>query len=203
MERIYELNQAIYDKQADAFIADPLFSLFTTDIKARKKAIISICQLALYNSKGETFIYTADDSYNALAIWERVGVKKVRNPFKVLYCHYKMFTCGCIKEISTYGKRLSEIQKRIDLNKRRSDYYLNLLYVAPECQGKGLASELMKPMLSYMDENQLVCSTDTNNEKNVGMYEHYGFTVVEKVQRIEGITTYILRREPLECASEN
>ncbi|OLQ80580.1 hypothetical protein BIT28_16055 [Photobacterium proteolyticum] len=203
MERIYELNQVIYDKQADAFIADPLFSLFTTDIKARKRAITSICLLAVYNSKGETFIYTADSSYNALAIWERVGVKKLRNPFKVLYCHYKMITSGCIKEISTYGKRLSEIQKRIDLNKRRSDYYLNLLFVAPEYQGRGLASELMKPMLSYMDENQFVCSTDTNNEENVSMYEHYGFSIVEKVQLIEGVTNYILRREPLECLSGN
>jgi ribosomal protein S18 acetylase RimI-like enzyme len=30
-------------------------------------------------------------------------------------------------------------------------------------------------MLAKFDKEKLVCSLDTNNEKNVGLYEHFGF----------------------------
>jgi predicted GNAT family N-acyltransferase len=32
-----------------------------------------------------------------------------------------------------------------------------------------------------MDGNQVPCYLNTQNEKNIGLYEHFGFTVVEQV----------------------
>nr|MDO8133061.1 GNAT family N-acetyltransferase [Candidatus Njordarchaeum guaymaensis] len=58
-------------------------------------------------------------------------------------------------------------------------WYLGLIGVDPEFQGRGFASILIKPMLAHIDEEHLPCYLETANEKNVPIYEHYGFEVVE------------------------
>jgi len=36
-------------------------------------------------------------------------------------------------------------------------------------------------MLDWMDRKQVACYLNTQNEKNIGLYEHFGFSVVEQV----------------------
>ncbi len=57
--------------------------------------------------------------------------------------------------------------------------YLSLLSVAPEHQGKGFGSRLIKPMIKYLDANQLPCYLETQNMKNVAMYQNFGFLLLE------------------------
>ena len=47
--------------------------------------------------------------------------------------------------------------------------------VAPEKQGQGFGSVLMKPFLSWLDERHLPCYLETHRKKNVDLYTHYGF----------------------------
>jgi ribosomal protein S18 acetylase RimI-like enzyme len=35
-------------------------------------------------------------------------------------------------------------------------------------------------MLSWLDIQKLSCYLNTQNEKNIGLYEHYGFEVIEQ-----------------------
>ncbi len=57
--------------------------------------------------------------------------------------------------------------------------YLALLAVAPEYQGKGYASKLIRPMLNHLDKIGLPCYAETQNRKNVAMYQKYGFELKE------------------------
>ncbi|MEM1484851.1 GNAT family N-acetyltransferase [Oscillospiraceae bacterium PP1C4] len=68
----------------------------------------------------------------------------------------------------------------IDTDKR-----LHIIYFAvrPSMHGKGIASKLMGAVLNYADENKLTMSLETHNEKNVSLYEHYGFRLFEVVQK--------------------
>ncbi len=52
--------------------------------------------------------------------------------------------------------------------------------VAPVSQGQGYASKLLKPMLARLDEEGLPCYLETQKEKNVTLYQHFGFNVVEE-----------------------
>ncbi len=36
-------------------------------------------------------------------------------------------------------------------------------------------------MLGWLDMQKLPCYLNTRNEKNIGLYEHYGFRVVEQL----------------------
>jgi len=58
--------------------------------------------------------------------------------------------------------------------------YLFNLVIDPKYQGKGYASRLLKPMFVKLDENNLPCYLESP-ERNLALYEHFGFEVVEHV----------------------
>ena len=61
-------------------------------------------------------------------------------------------------------------------------WYLSVLAVDPEYQGNGYGSQLIRGMLSRIDEERLPCYVETEGEKNVAMYEHFGFEVLEEFE---------------------
>ena len=88
----------------------------------------------------------------------------------------------------------------MDLMSKYSDsetWYLNNIAMYPEEQGRGNASKLMRPMLDYFDRVNCSCYLETHKEKNVRIYEHYGFKVME-VGTMPGTdaTHYAMLREP-------
>jgi ribosomal protein S18 acetylase RimI-like enzyme len=78
-------------------------------------------------------------------------------------------------------------------------WYLEAIGIAPEHQGKGYASRLIRGMLSRVDEEKLPCFLDTMDPKNVRIYERFGFKVVDESQ-IPGtpLTTWAMLREAYE-----
>jgi ribosomal protein S18 acetylase RimI-like enzyme len=59
--------------------------------------------------------------------------------------------------------------------------YLFFIGVAPSFQGKGFGSRLIRPVLAALDRKKTACYLNTQNEKNISVYEHFGFQVVEQV----------------------
>ena len=59
-------------------------------------------------------------------------------------------------------------------------WFLQTIGVDPQFQGRGYASKLLTPMLSRIDEESLPCYLETLEEQNVGLYEHFGFKVIEE-----------------------
>ncbi len=69
------------------------------------------------------------------------------------------------------------------MNRRLAPFrhqHLAFIGVESELQGRGYASTLLKPILARIDEERLPCYMETHNQKNVPLYEHYGFAVVEE-----------------------
>ncbi len=56
-------------------------------------------------------------------------------------------------------------------------YYLSAIGVAPQRQGQGLGSALMRPMLERVDDEKRHCWLDTHHQQNVRLYERHGFGV--------------------------
>jgi len=59
-------------------------------------------------------------------------------------------------------------------------WYLSLIGVDPDHQGKGYGGILLKSMFSRIDKEGLPCYLDANDEKNVSIYKHYGFKVIKQ-----------------------
>ena len=59
-------------------------------------------------------------------------------------------------------------------------WYLCTIAVYPKHQGKGWTSVLLKPMLAKADKDKLPCYLETA-ERNIKLYEHFGFEVIEHI----------------------
>jgi ribosomal protein S18 acetylase RimI-like enzyme len=83
-------------------------------------------------------------------------------------------------------KRLLSFADQVDAYHKKhlpgSHCYLFFIGVDPRLHGKGYGGKLIRPMLDRMDKMQMACYLNTQNEKNIGLYEHFGFTVIEQVR---------------------
>jgi len=59
-------------------------------------------------------------------------------------------------------------------------WYLLVVGVAPELQGHGLGSALVREGLARADEGGHPCYLETSDERNVAFYERLGFVVLER-----------------------
>jgi ribosomal protein S18 acetylase RimI-like enzyme len=59
-------------------------------------------------------------------------------------------------------------------------WYLQIIGVDPAYQGQGFSSQLVRPMLERIDREYLPCFLETNIEKNVAIYQRFGFGVVSE-----------------------
>ncbi len=82
-----------------------------------------------------------------------------------------------------FYKRSKELQEFINLVHRQNalfkHWYLDPLGVEPEFQGKGHANILLKAMFARVEKENLPIYLETNTQKNVTIYEHYGFRILE------------------------
>ncbi|MEE0970480.1 MAG: GNAT family N-acetyltransferase, partial [Clostridia bacterium] len=78
------------------------------------------------------------------------------------------------------------------------DWYLFNLSIKKDAQGKGIASKLMRPMLEFCDNENMVCYLETNKESNVTLYQHYGFQLAEqKLVPKSNVMHYAMTRKPM------
>jgi len=63
-----------------------------------------------------------------------------------------------------------------------SYFYLMFLGVKKIYQGKGIGSQLIKPMLARADEKRLPCLLDTITAKNVEFYTKRNFEVISETE---------------------
>lgn len=76
-------------------------------------------------------------------------------------------------------------------------WYLALLGVSPHCQGQGIGSALLTPILQRADQEGLPCYLETFVSANVPFYEHRGFQVVDAGAEPQSqVAFWAMKREP-------
>lgn len=75
-------------------------------------------------------------------------------------------------------------------------WYLQILGVDPPCQGKGIGTSLLRPILDRADDSGVPCYLETANERSLPFYEKSGFHRVEEFRLTKGIPVWILIRRP-------
>jgi GNAT superfamily N-acetyltransferase len=81
------------------------------------------------------------------------------------------------------GTVLQFIEKR---HPSEPHYYLAVLGVEPEHQGRGFGGALMQPVLSRCDRERIPAYLESSKRRNVVLYERHGFEVVEEVRLPRG-----------------
>ena len=76
-------------------------------------------------------------------------------------------------------------------------WYVMVVGVAPEEQGKGIGRALLQPIIKRADTAGQPCYLETAQPANVGFYERLGFRrVVDMVEPQSGLRLWTFRRDP-------
>jgi ribosomal protein S18 acetylase RimI-like enzyme len=90
-------------------------------------------------------------------------------------------------------RALAELDARAP---REAHWHLSLLGVAPERQGAGIGSALLRPILERCDREVRAAYLETANRGNLRFYERHGFAVRERVDLRGGVRVWTMLRPP-------
>jgi ribosomal protein S18 acetylase RimI-like enzyme len=157
-----------------------------------KKFFLSYGKISIENQTG----YGVGKPLKGVAFWRAPHQKEISINLKslsiflpLLFSYYPIgyFRARPLNQQTDALHQLHAIQPH---------YYLENIGVLPAEQGKGFASQLMRPILERADAEHVIVYTDTSTRSNVSFYEHFGFECVEE-RSVEdtGVKIYAMRRD--------
>lgn len=163
---------------ARALHDDSFYIHLIPDNTQRKKKLAHLFESVVCSGLYYGEVYATSAKLEGVAVW--------RSPGNTELSVWKQIRVGMLSLVFKLGwKAISRDQSAVryesSVHERRAPFphwYLNAIAVDPPFQGKGYASRLLRPMLARIDKEHLPCYLETENEKNLPIYEHYQFKVV-------------------------
>jgi ribosomal protein S18 acetylase RimI-like enzyme len=162
---------------ARAFAGDPLINWLVRKGPRRDDAFHRLFAETLRFGLQAGEVLTTGESQGA-AVWFAPG-------------RYRMGLGGLLAlfpEVARAFGPLAMLPKLLAVNEvgrrhpKKPHWYLFTFGVDPPFQGKGVGGALMRHALARVDADRSPAYLETALESNVGLYERYGFSTVEKVQ---------------------
>jgi GNAT superfamily N-acetyltransferase len=158
-----------------AFHADPVFSWVVPDPERRAGALASGFDLflrRLWLELGES--YTAGECDGA-AIWHPPGRWKV-----TLGEQLRLFPGFARAWGRSTPRALAALTALERGHPSEPHYYLAVMGVQPDRQGRGLGSKLMHPVLTRCDRDGVGAYLEASTSRNRSLYERHGFVTTSE-----------------------
>ena len=160
---------------AESFCHDPLYCHYVPYEEQRQGILMQIFRKYLSDYWEELAVYTTPDRAGILCICPHTakGEERVTLPIDVQKV-YDRISGGLVDEF--YGEYL----------------LLDLLAVAPQMRGKGLARALVEEFCREVQRRQAVGVVEIYEPANVGFYEKLGFRLAHVQPVGETLSAYLL-----------
>jgi len=163
---------------AKAFAADPMFAWIFPDPSRRTESLRALLRVPVEYGLRHGRVTQADEG-KAVAIWFPPGKQVTASgmiqagmlsiPFRVGFRPFGQFMGA--------NAVMEKIHKR---HVPEPHWYLLIVGVDPELQGRGVGTALVKEGLTFADETKRPCYLETSEERNLSFYQRLGFVVLEK-----------------------
>lgn len=205
-DQLYRIEKKDFEKLeqllSECFLNDPLYANLIPNKKTRKKLMPELFKCDLEEFFNSCEFYADSEDINGLII-----VSDESEHYKTL----RYYIDELIASIKTEGYLIKEDPSlktlwnfylgKDYLNSKWTDDIeqtkrMHIIYLAvrPSAQHQGLTSKMMKEVIRYADEFGLELSLETHNERNVAMYEHFGFTLYEVIEKHFDLRQYCMVR---------
>jgi ribosomal protein S18 acetylase RimI-like enzyme len=181
---------------ARAFVGDPFPALLADDPAARLTA--SRWAFGAFARYGLAFgdVCTVGD-LDGVAIWwapEYVEPNEERAAAAGLATGAEVMGQDAWRRFLAFGELTAKVHQR---SVAGPHWYLAVIGVAPERQGRGLGSALLTAMFARLDRERLPAYLDTGTPANVAFYKRHGFFVTaELLAPASGVLIRGMRRDP-------
>ena len=182
-----KLNQLL----TECFAKDPLYLQLIPQKDKRQKLLPELFSCDLDELFENCEVYADSADLNGIIVVS--DETEPYNPLKyyAIELYYALKTGACLirddHSLRTFWNFLKgkDYLNSVWTGDIGSDRRMHVVYFAvrPSMRGRGVATRLMRAIQDYADENDLLVSLETHNEKNVKMYEHYGFRLFEVGQK--------------------
>ena len=190
------------NKIADVYLTsmqnDPMYCYMFQDISNHEKYLFAFWKALVYYSFVNGEVHTTKD-LNAGACWllpgkcsftlARIVISKFQLPLA-------LFSFPSLARNRAMGifDYLEKVQRNCIAEPH---YYLMVLGVSPQMQGKGIGTKLIEPVLQRADALGYKCYLETETEINIKFYEKNGFHVErEFIVPRHGIKFWAMIRNP-------
>ncbi len=184
MDNIVRLNKShivpAAETLARAFQDYPLNSYFFPNASERMYKLPYTFRMVVHYGVLYGEVYATSPNLEGIAIWLSSDKADMTLWGMVRSGAFSMIPrvgVGVIGKINSFNEYTSPIHKR---HISSHHWYLQFIGIDPEYQGKGFARVLLKPMLARADTECLPCYLETHKPKNVSIFQHYGFEVVDE-----------------------
>jgi GNAT superfamily N-acetyltransferase len=195
--RIYkEQVEPSVEVLVNAFRNYPLFQHYFPNESNREKISYYVLSFVVYSGIKYGEVYATSHNMEGIAVWIP------SNNYPLTF--WKMLRAVPLSKIFSLGRyggsKMRNFNEYIDSVHQRlapfKHWFLQAIGVDSKFQGKGYASKLLRPMLSKIDKEYLPCYLETIDEKNVSIYEHFGFKVIDKsIVPENGFTSWSMLRK--------
>ena len=173
-----------------AMFDDDLHKYFFPDEKSRIEKLEYLYEFKLKTMLLNT--YKTSEKYEGFCIWEKPNEHRSAITFnEVIEGFSLVFNVGICSLV-----RMVRYQCWSTKQKKRlvsePYWYLDTVVVSPDYQGKGFASKMIKPFLSEANAKGDKVYLETQNIKNVPIYEKYGFKLISTQYLNKQITHFAM-----------
>lgn len=194
--RIGEGQRArVAEMLARAFQDDPLTAAALPDVALRARSLPRLIRLNVRYAVryGEAY---ATPGMEGAALWLPPGRTRVST--------VGMLRVGALAAPLRVSwatlRRLAALEAQTDRLHRHHapmpHWYLSQIGVEPALWGRGFAGKLLAPMLARMDAERMPCYLETARERNVTLYQRFGFTAVAECALGDGLRVWAMLRLP-------
>lgn len=169
--------EAAAEVLATAFLNEALMAYAIPDMEKRREYFPS--HFRAFIQAGLLFGKVFTTSHlRAVAVWfppEKTQLTRTEEEAAGLTSLEERLPSGAF---SRFRSVMEYLRKLHDADASEPHWYLSLLGVAPDVQGRGIGSTLMRPTLEMLDDQRLPCYLETVQRRSVPFYERLGFQVV-------------------------
>jgi GNAT superfamily N-acetyltransferase len=165
-----------------AFMDDPLYKRVLPDPWKRQQFLVPLFRLRFSLGMRYGEVWATSPEVEGIAMWFHSHDVKF-NFARFLLCGELGLLFGRKFGIMMRLVRFVSVLEKGRENMRPQEFMvLAPVAVHPEHWGKGMASRLIRPMLSRLDAEGLPCWLATQSERDVSIYHHYGFQILTEGQ---------------------
>ncbi len=201
--------QTVAAVMADSFKEDPGSMAMMEGIKEPEKLFMAHTLLHSSHAFQTKSLRILDDDPRAFLIgYDSIHENKLLERMLYMKIIMKTFTCLGLKNMKRMVNNMQKVGKVLNLNWYKEHvnsrhYRLKVIAVDKALRGSGAFRRLITPVLEYADQNGIPVVLETHNLTNVGLYEHFGFTLVKTITHPSTeIKQYCMIRYPEDAAVE-
>ena len=195
------LNRPAAKSLYDALITeDPFYITLEQatgkDAAAAREAMIKYMDYSMTEAQNHGDLRLTEDQESGAAIW---SIPLVPDRAAALSYNKKQFLAAHLgeKALAAYSDIVEFMDQQSKGVIAGNTWYLSILGITPESQGKGLGGALVRPVLETTDALGVSAYIESFTPSNFGFYEHLGFkTVKTAFEPVTGSEYAIMVHDP-------